>query len=182
MTFVIGLVVLFAAFVVSLVGVFKKNAAKWPSIVGMILSILGGVIGTVVTLVIVAVSLAGPIDPATPTGVPSPTATEQSSESPVSPQPSDSQAGEAGEGRPSPEEIATLYGQMFRDGGNTNYDDMPEFWPCMGQQLYDSDISDESLWLIIRGQEPLPAESTSAGEEIVEAGLFCDPDGEGAWG
>ncbi len=33
-----------------------------------------------------------------------------------------------------------------------------------------------------QGVDALPPESTSAGEEILEAGLFCDPDGEGAWG
>ncbi|BDZ39591.1 DUF2510 domain-containing protein [Microbacterium suwonense] len=40
-TFVIGLLVLLAGFVVSLIAVFKKNTIKWPSITGIVLSIVG---------------------------------------------------------------------------------------------------------------------------------------------
>lgn len=46
-TFAVALAVLFAAFVVSLIGIFKKNAPKWPSIVGMILPPVSAVAGSI---------------------------------------------------------------------------------------------------------------------------------------
>ncbi|WP_433586782.1 hypothetical protein [Microbacterium hydrocarbonoxydans] len=39
--FGIGVVVLVAAFVVSFIGLFRKGAAKWPSIVGLRLVVAG---------------------------------------------------------------------------------------------------------------------------------------------
>lgn len=48
LTFILGVIVLVASFVVSLIGLFIKNTVKWPSIVGIILSVIGGAIGTVI--------------------------------------------------------------------------------------------------------------------------------------
>ena len=158
-TFVIGLVVLFAAFVVSLVGVFKKNAAKWPSIVGMILSILGGVIGTIVTLVIVAASLAGPIDPATPSVAP-PSVSEQPSEPPASEPPVD-------EERPSAEALGEALLADLNGSGITDYDDDPDFIACWGDFVFASELSDSALreyvdTLTITGSEATLMTSVSA--------------------
>jgi hypothetical protein len=138
----------------------------------MILSIVGGVIGTVVTLVIVAASLAGPIVPVTPTETPSSTASEQ-------PMPSDSS--EPTEERPSPEQIANDTKRTFQADGLTGYDDMPEFYPCMGEQLYASDLSDETLSAVINGGDPVEAERAAAEQVITDAILTCDPEGEGAF-
>ncbi|MER7446516.1 DUF2510 domain-containing protein [Microbacterium sp. NPDC097977] len=171
-TFVVGVVVLIAAFVVSLVGVFTKNTAKWPSIVGMVLSVIGGVIGTIVTLVIVAAALVGPVPPGVPTSEPPATSTAQPTPS-ASAQPSDE--------RPSPEQIAVEVQRTFQGDGMTNYDGMPDFYPCMGEQLYASDMSDETLSAVITGGEPLEAERVTAEKAITDAILFCDPDGEGAF-
>ncbi|UWF76875.1 MULTISPECIES: DUF2510 domain-containing protein [Microbacterium] len=52
-TFGLGVFVLFAAFVVSIVALFLKNTRKWPAITGLVLSIVGGIAGTILFLVIV---------------------------------------------------------------------------------------------------------------------------------
>ena len=165
-TFVVGVVVLISAFVVSLVGVFKKNTAKWPSIVGMVLSVIGGVIGTIVTLVIVAAALVGPTIPVTSPDTPSSTATEQPSPS-ASPAPT-------GE-RPSPEEIAAGVEALAIEGGTTGYEDQPGFFPCMGQYFYDSELSDESLRAVAAGEDILGAERDLAIDVTTQGALACDP-------
>lgn len=159
-TFVVGVVVLIAAFVLSLIGLFKKNGAKWPSIVGIVLALVGGAIGTVVSLVIVAATLAGPTAPVTPTDAPISTP----SASPMPPTAGD---------RPSAEEIATQFEILAKKGGIVGYEEDPDFYPCMGKFMYDSDVSDESLWLIVQGEDPLEVERESAGEVIKEATLAC---------
>lgn len=174
LTFVFGVILLFAAFVVSLIGLFRRDAAKWPSIVGMILSVVGGVIGTVVTLVIVAATLAGSGGPTTP-AVPAPAAPT------TQPAPSSPPTDEAGQ-RPSPQDIAQQVQQTFQAEGLTNYDDMPDFYPCLGEQLYASEMSDETLRLVISGQDPLPEERDLASAAISDAIFTCDPEGEGALG
>lgn len=58
-TFAFALVVLFAAFVVGLIGLFKRGAAKWPSITAMVLSPLATVLGFIVVLGIIATGLWG---------------------------------------------------------------------------------------------------------------------------
>ncbi|MBW8762709.1 MAG: hypothetical protein JF592_09020 [Microbacterium sp.] len=74
--FGVGVVVLLAGFVVSLVGLFRKGAVKWPSVVGMIVAVVGGAIGTVVLVVSLLANLAGPVDPIIPTDTPSTTSTD----------------------------------------------------------------------------------------------------------
>lgn len=133
-TFVFGAVVLIAAFVVSLIGVFKKNAAKWPSIVGMVLSVIGGAIGTVVTLVIVAATLVGPTDSASPTVIPSPSISEEPSSEPS-----------LDEERPSADALGVAFLADLQRTGITDYDDDPEFISCWGEFVYASQLSDEAL-------------------------------------
>ena len=162
--FGVGVVVLLAGFVVSLVGLFKKGSVKWPSIVGMILSVVGGVIGAVVLVVSLLASIPGPVDPPLPTDSPS-----------TSQQPSDEPTADTSEGRPSPEEIGEGLAVLVRAGGITTYDDMPEFYPCAGQYLYDSDVSDESLQLIADGQDVTGPEREAVGQAISAATFACDP-------
>ncbi|AXL11141.1 DUF2510 domain-containing protein [Microbacterium foliorum] len=139
-TFVVGVVVLIAAFVVSLVGVFTKNTAKWPSIVGMVLSVIGGVIGTIVTLVIVAAALVGPTGPMTPTvAPPTPSISAQPSSEPSPSSPP------VGEERPSAEALGAALLADLQRTGITDYDNDPEFVACWGEFVYASELSDEAL-------------------------------------
>ncbi|RGE17649.1 DUF2510 domain-containing protein [Leucobacter sp. wl10] len=167
--FGVGAVLLLAGFVVSLVGLFTKNTAKWPSIVGMILSVVGGVIGSIVLAIVLAANLAGPVLPTAPTDAP-PSTTEQPSDTPTS---------DPSETRPSPEEIAEGYAEMLLAGGITTYEDMPDFYPCVGQQLYDSDLSDEALRLISTGQDPPDSEYDAASQILQDVVFTCDPNGRG---
>lgn len=169
--FALGAVVLLAGFVLSLIGLFKKGAAKWPSIVGMILAVVGGVIGTVVLLVSTLLNIAPPNVPAVPTDTPSATVTEQPTEQPTT---------GTSDVRPSPEEIADGFAAGVRAGGITEYDDMPDFYPCVGQYFYDSDLSDETLQIIAAGEVVTGAESDAVIEVSYQATLECDPAGEGA--
>jgi len=170
--FGVGVVLLLAGFVVSLVGLFKKGTAKWPSIVGMILAVVGGAIGTVVLVISLVANLPGPVDPTIPTDTPS-----------TSPQPpTDTPTSGTAEGRLSPEELGEGLAETLRAGGVTSYDDMPDFYPCAGQFLYDSELSDETLRLITSAQEPLPAEKDAAERVLRDAIDTCDPDGEGSFG
>jgi len=164
--FGVGVVVLLAGFVVSLVGLFRKGAAKWPSIVGMVLSVVGGIVGSIVFVVVLAASLAGPVDPVIPTDTPSSTSSEQPSDSPsIGPT----------EARPAPGDIGEGLAVLVRAGGISTYDDMPDFYPCAGQYLYDSDLSNESLQLIAEGQDVTGPEREAVGKVITAATLSCDP-------
>lgn len=162
--FGVGVVLLVGAFVVSLIGLLKKNAAKWPSIVGMILSVVGGVLGTIVLVVSLLATTPGPIATSPSSEVPPSTSTE----------PSDPPPGTS-DRRPSPEEIAEEFAATARAGGITTYDDMPEFYPCLGQYLYDSELSDEALRLVIAGDDPPESERATAEKVISNAVLTCDP-------
>lgn len=169
--FVFGAVVLLAGFVLSLIGLFAKGVAKWPSIVGMILAVVGGVIGTVVLLVSTLLNFAPPTVPAAPTSGPSVTVTEQPSGQPTT---------GTSDARPSPEQIADGFAEGVRAGGVTEYDDMPEFYPCVGQYFYDSELSDEALQIIAAGEIVTGSETDAVVQVSYEATLECDPAGEGA--
>lgn len=163
--FGIGVVLLLAAFVVSLIGLFTKGAAKWPSIVGMILSVVGGGVGVIVLVVSFLANTPAPIDTAPATSAPS------TSAEPSDP-PTDTSAS-----RPSPEAIGEAAAEINRANGLTTYDDMPDFYPCVGQFLYDSDLSDDSLELLVAGADPLASERDLAVQVIGDATLACDPQG-----
>ena len=166
LVFGIGVAVLLAGFVVSLIGLFTKGAAKWPSIVGLILSVIGGAIGTVVLVVTLLVSAPGLIDSAPGTTTPPSTSTE----------PSDPPADASGN-RPSPAEIGAAFEDINRSNGLTTYDDKPDFYPCVGQFVYDSDLSDETVELLVAGADPLESERDLAVQVIQDATLTCDPQG-----
>lgn len=152
--FGLGALLLLAGFVLSLIGLFTKNAAKWPSIVGMIVAFVGGVVGVIV-LIVSLLAVAPPVLPATP------------SESPT----------EMGESRPTPAEIAEAVEEINQSNGLTTYDDMPEFYPCVGQFVYDSELSDDTVELLVAGADPLPEERDLAVQVIQEAVFTCDPQG-----
>jgi len=168
--FGIGVVILLAGFVVSLIGLFRKGAAKWPSIVGMILAVVGGAIGTVVLIASLVANLPGPVDPTIPTDTPA-----------TSPQqPTDTPTSGTAEGRLSPEELGERVKELLHNGGVTEHDDTPNFYPCMGQFLYDSELSDETLRLVTSGQDPLEAEREAAGQAIYDGTLACEDAGAAA--
>ncbi|WP_292699699.1 DUF2510 domain-containing protein [Microbacterium sp. 69-10] len=140
-TFGIGSFVLLAAFVVSLIAVFKRGTVKWPSIVGIALSVVGGIVGVVVLLfTIAATAIANIPDP--PTDL---------STSATSTQPSDPPATGDSEGRPSAEAIGKGWKILINEGGFHQYDDNPEFFTCIGEHFYDSDVSDEVLRDVAQG-------------------------------
>ncbi|MFT4156481.1 MAG: DUF2510 domain-containing protein [Microbacterium sp.] len=170
--FGLGVLMLLAGFVVSLVGVFRKGAAKWPSIVGMILSVLGGIAGTIVFVIAMLSGLPDTVDPIGPS---------DTSSSSASARPSDTPTEEPSAGRPSPSEIAEGVAVLMQAGGITSYDDMPDFYPCMGQYLYDSELTDETLRLTANGQDVTGPEREALKEVTFDAIFTCDPDGEGAW-
>ncbi|WP_101845290.1 DUF2510 domain-containing protein [Zhihengliuella sp. ISTPL4] len=163
--FVVGAVVLLAGFVVSLIGLFTKNAAKWPSIVGMVVSVVGAVIGVTV-LVVSLVLTSSALNDSSPAEN-APPATAAPSDTP----------GSTSESRPTPEEIGASAEEINRSNGLTTYDDMPDFYPCVGQYVYDSELSDESVQLLVDGRDPLESERELATQVITDATLTCDPQG-----
>ncbi len=160
-TFVIGGVVLLAALVVSLIAVFKKNTTKWPSIVGIVLSVVGGIIGAIVFSVVLFVSLVSTAGQDLPSAVPVPPASEQPSDNPDS--------------RPSPESLGEGTRMLLHDGGITQYDDAPGFYLCTGQYFYDSELSDEALQLVAAGADITGPERDLAIQVAAEATMACDP-------
>jgi len=166
--FIIGLVVLLAALVVSVIAVFKKNTRKWPAIVGIVLSVVGGIIGSIVFSVVLFVSLVNTANGQFPTDSPTSITSEQ---------PSDAPGDDASDGRPAPDAIGEGLRDILQAGGVTEYDDMPDFYPCMGQSLYDSELSDEALQSMASGV-PMEQSDPEAGvyEEAISTGvLTCDP-------
>lgn len=141
----LGAVVLLAALVVSLIGIFAKNTAKWASIAGIALSVVGAVVCVVVLTM--------------------------GAEDRDAARPADSPA-ESKEGRPSAEEIAGVFEEQLRAGGITTYDDVPEFYPCVGQELYESDLPDADLRRLLAIDDP------AVFEEFASATVTCESTGE----
>lgn len=158
--FGIGVVVLLAAFVVSLIGLFRKGAAKWPSIVGMILSVVGGIIGSIVLVVSLLASAPGPVDPIIPTDTPPSSSSEQPSTDPTA-------------GRPSPEELSeTILADLQRSGMH-QYDDDPEWVACWGKYAYDSDLSDAALREYVETMDVVGEERELMKTVSSDATVFC---------
>ncbi|MGB3376178.1 MAG: DUF2510 domain-containing protein [Microbacterium sp.] len=151
--FIIGAIVLLAAFVVSLIAVFKKNTARWPAIVGIILSVVGGVVGAIVLVLALLTSAASSLPaPAQPTSV--------VSETPPA-------AGDSG--RPDAATIAEVFETRLHDGGITEYD-TPGFYACVGRELYESDLKDEEL------QRLLAMEGAKIFKDFADATVTCTPE------
>lgn len=167
LTFWIGAVVLLAAFVVSLVAVFQKNTTKWPSIVGMVLSIVGGIVGVIVLVFTLLTSIADLPSPNLPTDLP----TSASSE------PSDPPATDDSEGRPSPEAIAEGLVIGLKDEAGIEEFTTPEAAACIGQYMYDSDVSDALLQHVAAGEvitEEVAGDEAAAFQSVLfDAGTEC---------
>lgn len=172
-TVIIGGVVLLAALVISMIAVFKKHTKKWPSIVGIVLSVVGGIIGAIMFGVVLFASLvitAGqhlPTDAPITTPVPSPEVSEPAVEAPEP------------DARPASEELAAGVRMLLLDGGVTSYEDVPGFYDCAGQFFYDSTLSDEALQNVAAGVDIVDEERQLAIDTAAEATLACDPDGLG---
>ncbi|PKI90465.1 hypothetical protein CW368_09710 [Actinomycetales bacterium SN12] len=170
-TFGIGSFLLFAAFVVSIIALFIKNTAKWPGIVGLILSIVMGVVATIVlsvTLFATAMS-----DGAWDSSY-DPYATDEPWAEPA-PEPSatDDATDEAIGGRPSPEELAVGLEEMAGMSEATGYSD--ELLLCLGQEFYDSDLSDEALQRVAEGTIEFSDQADAAefGNTFTDAASAC---------
>jgi hypothetical protein len=169
-TFVLGALVLIAAFIVSLIAVFRKNTAKWPSIVGICLSIIGGIVGAIVFTAVVIFTLTTAIIDAASSPFPTSTFSEQPSDPPST--------GDSA-GRPEPEAIGTGYVAGLRDAADLERFTTPEAQACIGQALYDSDLSDGLLRHIAAGEvitEDVAGDETAALKSVLfEAGMVCVP-------
>ena len=169
-TFILGALVLIAAFIVSLVAVFRKNTAKWPSIVGICLSIICGIVGAIVFTAVVIFALTTAIIDAASSPFPT---------SAVSAVPSDEPSADAGEQRPSPEAIGKGYVAGLRDAVDLEGFTTPEAQACIGQALYDSDLSDALLRHIAAGEvitEDVAGDEAATLESVLfEAGMGCVP-------
>jgi len=152
-----GYLLLFAAFVVSLIAIFQK-AKKWPAIVGLALSIVGGILGGVMSFLFF-VNMANDIASDLPSDFP----TEITSDAPV----------DEAAGRPSPEEITAGYLAIM--SGETGVEEFtePEVAACIGQYYYDSDLSDEVLQHIAGGEDIFGEGAEEVQQVTAEAATQC---------
>lgn len=179
-TFPTGIVLLLAAFVVSLVAVFQKGTRKWPSITGIILSVVGGVIGGIVFATVLWFGSTETADHAQPVPDPPPMTSEQPTEDSPQPseeptQPSEEPSESDSDGRPSPEAIGEGMKALHHEGGVTMHDGVPGFYPCLGQHFYDSELSDETLRTAAEGKDLTGPDRETAIEIGTEGTLACDP-------
>lgn len=179
-TFPIGLVLLLAAFVVSLVAVCQKGAKKWPSITGLILSVVGGIVGSIVFATVLWFGITTTVDQLDP----APLTSEQPTEEPPLPteEPTDEAPEEPpadGDGdddsRPSPEAIGEGLETIAHSGGMFEYDEVPGYFTCVGQYYYDSDLSDESLQGLAGGDDVTESERDMGIQVAYDATGECDP-------
>ncbi|MCA1307539.1 DUF2510 domain-containing protein [Microbacterium esteraromaticum] len=150
-TFIFGAFVLFAAFVVSLIAVFLKNTKKWPSITGLALSIVGGIVGTIIFAAtawfIFSDSITEPDYNST-----TPFPEESQTDAPDSD--SDASSGEIGVDRPSTDEVAAGFTEIIDTMGMAE-ELSDEQITCYAEYFVASDIPDETLWVIASGDETL---------------------------
>lgn len=157
----IGFFLLFAAFVVSLIAIFMKTK-KWPAIVGLSLSVIGGIVGGAV-LVFYFVSFANSMAEEFPSDFPSSLTSEE---------PSDEADGGTGEGRPSPDAIAAGFLEVMHSIEITDFDD-PAASACIGEYFYDSDLSDDALQTIAGGEDVYGSEASAVEEVTRNAIMEC---------
>ncbi|SJM45053.1 DUF2510 domain-containing protein [Microbacterium sp. JB110] len=176
-TFPIGLVLLLAAFVVSLVAVFQKGTKKWPSVTGIILSVVGGIVGSIVFVLVLWFGITGAMDDYPTPQDPAPTITEQPPEEPTDEAPEEPPADDDGDddSRPSPEAIGEGLETIAHSGGMFEYDDVPGYFTCVGQYYYDSDLSDESLQGLAGGDDVTESERDMGIQVAYDATGECDP-------
>ncbi|MGB3374507.1 MAG: hypothetical protein WBA87_05145, partial [Microbacterium sp.] len=151
-----GLVVLFAALVISIIALFKKGTQKWPGITGAALSVVGGIIGAIVLAVVLLVSAATAMVRDLPSSFPDPISTDlfESMD------------------RPEPEMITAGYMLLVMGQDGFEQYTEPGVAACIGENLYDSDLSDATLWDIATGQSVDDADVQQAFTEAEDACLM----------
>ncbi len=145
----IGFFLLFAAFVVSIIALFIKFTPKWPGIAGLILSIVGGIAGVVIS-VFFWIGVANEAYESLPSDFPTSSIDESDEPIEESEEPTEGSTDPAG--RPSPEEITAGFLEVMHSADVTDYDD-PAVSACIGQEMYDSDLSNETLTTIAGGED-----------------------------
>lgn len=135
-TVIPGLVVLFAALVISIIALFRKGTQKWPGITGAALSVVGGIIGGIVLVVVLLISAANAMVQELPSSLPTPMSTDTFESM----------------GRPAPEMIAAGYTLIALSQDGVEQYTEPDVAACIGEHLYDSDLSDEALWDVAIGR------------------------------
>lgn len=128
--FVIGGLLLLAAFVVSLVGTFRRNTRRWPSASGIGLSVVGGVAATVMfatAMLAPAPDVPLPVTAGTPTP--------------------DAEPAEPSVERPTAEEIAAVFQEKVQPAENQWYHEY--IYECMGEDLYGSDLSNDEVQQVL---------------------------------
>ncbi|PRA78645.1 DUF2510 domain-containing protein [Microbacterium sp. MYb66] len=138
----VGFILLGAGFIVSLISLFLKGK-KWPGIAGLILSVIGGIISAVMFFVFflaIAHDASEELNNQ-PSSSPSIEATE----------PSDTDEGTTGTGRPTVEELEVGIAAIIEETGAEGY--TPAHITCFAEAFAASDIDDETLRVIASGDD-----------------------------
>lgn len=165
-TFGIGSFLLFAAFVVSIIALFIKNTAKWPGIVGLILSVVMGIVATIVLSVSFFVSYANDPWDSSYDGYSSEEPWAEESVEPSAP-------GDASGERPTPEELATGLAEIAGTSEASGYTD--DLLLCLGEEFYASEMSDEALQTVADGTSDFtdPADALEFASTFADAAGVC---------
>lgn len=173
-TAIIGFVVLFAAFVVSLIAIFSKDTKKWPSITGLILSFVGGVIAAIVLAVVTFLAVGNAIN-----DLPSaPVVTEESFEPDATDEPFDEEPEAESDdpsatGRPSSDEVAVGLSEIIDATGMLDQFDETEV-TCYADYFVNSAMTDVDLWKVAEGTEVLTSDASAEFTEVfAEALMEC---------
>lgn len=157
---IFGFFLLFVALVMSIIGFFIKGTAKWPSIAGVILSVVGGIIGVIMFFVFTFATYQEFIDNR-------PVPTTSSSEAPsdgASTAPSDEPTDAAPSGdRPTTPEVEAGLAAILADTGSEDVYTSEQL-TCTAQFLVDSDIPDDKLAIIAQGPDALYSDLEAASE------------------
>ncbi|MFD5226890.1 DUF2510 domain-containing protein [Microbacterium sp. NPDC058342] len=146
---VIGMVILFAGFVISIISLFKAGTAKWPGIVGAALAFVGGIVAIFTLLASIALLITQQTIDSLPSGFPT-----------------------TADIRPEPQAIADGFIVVMHDNGISDYDD-PDVALCIGEYFYDSDLSDVNLLTIASGTDIFGADAAQAQQVTQEAIAEC---------
>ncbi len=157
---IFGFFLLFVAFVMSIVGLFLKGNAKWPSIAGLSLSVVGTIIG-IVMFVIFTVGAVQQLSDSTT--VPTSSSSDAPSDAP-SDTPSDGPTDAAPSGdRPSVAEVEEGLAAILEDSGAGDTYSQEQL-TCTAQFFVDSDIPDDKLAIIAEGPDALYSDIEAATE------------------
>lgn len=167
-TFGIGSFLLFGAFVVSIIALFIKNTAKWPGIAGLVLSIVMGVVATIVLSVTLFTTLADNSWESSddPYATDEPYASDE-------PYDEETTAPDAGGERPSAQELATGLETIVDESGAGGFPD--DLLLCLGDAFYASEMSDEALQMVAAGSTDFtdPADGLDFASTFAEAAGTC---------